>query len=818
MLADLKFTFRSLRRQPGFALAAILTLAVGIGATTAIFSTVNAALLRPLPFPHPEDLYAVYTPATDGRFTTGRCSGVELMRLNDPNVSVVHAAGSSRLDTTLVRPDGSAISSVGFGVTEGFFDIFELPPAAGRFFTHAEYTPNTPPVAVLSYHLWQNVYGGDPSVVGKPLRIATINAPVPVVGIAARDFDVPSGADFWINFSIGPQATGHGFDGYLRIKPGTSLTRLNSEMASAMSGIARDYGVLGKNRRYETKPLVNAMVGDLRSTLLVVLGAAGLLLLLASVNVTNLLLARGAVRAREIAVRVALGAGRGRIIRQLLTESLVLSSAGTLLGLFFAFIGVRLLLAYGGSDLPRLNAVPFDARVLLFALAVLLLTGLIVGFAPALRLAGTSLKALMNESTRSATGGGAAHRMLKAMIVAEIALAITIVAGAGWLVKSFANLGNADPGFAANGRVVFDVLLRAATILPPPPPPGTPPPPSQIPVGERLTTYTRDLASKFRVINGVTSVGAAASFPFRQDRDGVLYLGIQGQTVDLDHPLVARAHSVSPGFFETMGVKMIAGRQFTDDDRASTARVAIVNRTFAQRYLGGRDPLRMTFTAGYPTVPEAPVMTIVGVVDDIKYVSIGLAADPAYYMPEAQAAFFLQTWVVNTSLPNPTSLAQALQAAVASKDPLVPIQVQSLTDLMGRSLARQRLGMTLMALFAVAALALGAVGIYGVIAYASAQRVSEVATRMALGATPSNVFWLMLNQGRALAIAGTMVGLGVAYAAGRYVSSQLYEVHASDPLILVSATALVVAITFLAIVVPARRAAQVDPSRILRMD
>jgi putative ABC transport system permease protein len=819
MLGDLKFTFRSLRRQPGFALAAILTLAVGIGATTAIFSTVNAALLRPLPYPHPEDLFAVYTPATDGRFTTGRCSGVELMRLNDPNVSVVRAAGAGRIDTTIIRDDGTAIPTVGYGVTEGFFDVFGVPPTAGRFFTHAEHAPNTAPVAVLSYRIWRDLFGADPGMIGKTVRLGTSFQPFTVVGIGPRDLDIPRGADFWVNFSITPQSTGHGFDGYMRIKPGISLARLNSEMASAMTGIARDYGMLGTNRRYDVRPLVNAMVGDLRSTLLVVLGAAGLLLLLASVNVTNLLLARGAVRAREIAVRVALGAGRGRIVRQLLTESLVLSAAGTLLGLLFAFVGLRVLLAYGASELPRLDHVPFDARVLLFALGALFVTGIIVGFAPALRLAGSSLKALMNESGRSATGGGTAHRMLKGMIVAEIALAITIVAGAGWLVKSFANLGSADPGFVAPGRVVFDVLMRPTTFFPPPPPPGTPaPPPNPTPLGDRVAQWTGDLKAKIHAIGGVTSVGSAATFPFGQDRDGVLYLGIQGDIIDPDHPLVARAHAVSADFFDAMGVKLISGRQFTVDDRPSTTRVAIVNRTFARRYLSGKDPLRTTFTAGYPTVPASPVMTIVGVVEDVRYLSVGQAADPAYYMPEAQQPFLLQTFVVNTSLPHPTSIASPLKAAVSSMDPLIPIQPRSLTDIVQNSLTRQRLGMTLMLLFAIAALALAAVGIYGVIAYASAQRVGEVATRMALGATPSNVFWLMISQGRVLAIIGTVVGLAVAYGAGRYVSSQLYEVHASDPLILVSATALVVAITFLAIVVPARRAAQVDPSRILRMD
>jgi len=813
MLNDFKFSVRSLRRQPGFAVAAILTLAVGIGATTAIFSTVNAALLRPLPFPEPQDLFAVYTPATDGRFTTGRDSGVELARLNDPSVSIERAAGTARLDSTVVRDDGTPVSTIGYGVTEGFFEIFRLPVVLGRAFTHAEYAPGAPPVVVLSHHLWRDLFGSDPNIVGKLLRVA--NGPPQgqtIVGVANDDLDVPHGADFWVNFSITPQSTGHGFDGYVRIKPGTRLERLRSEMAGAMAGIARDYGMLGKNRRYELRPLIDAMVGDLRSTLIVVLSAAALLLLLACVNVTNLMLARGSVRAREIAVRVALGAGRGRIIRQLLTESLVIATAGTIVGLGIAYVGVRLLLAYGAAELPRLDSVPFfDARVVGFALASLFATALIVGFAPAVRLAGTSLKALINESGRTSTSGGGAHRTLKTMVVAEIALAITLVAGAGWLVRSFSNLGTTDPGFVSKGRLVFDVMLPPSRILPP----GN----FNLNVAtDRVVTWTHEVEERLQGIGGVSAVATAATMPFGSDRDSVLYIGVQGSTIDPDHPLVARAHRVSDRFFEALGSRVVAGRGFTADDRMGTAPVAVVNRTFARRYLNGRDPLAAKFTAGYPEVPATPIYTIVGVVDDMKYVSLSQDADPAYYTPLAQGPYFFQTVVIKTALDNPASIAPSVRSAINAMDPLLPITPQSFSDVVSRSLRRQRLGMTLMLLFAIAALALAAVGIYGVIAYASAQRVGEVATRMALGATPGDVFWLLMNQGRLLAVVGTVVGVGVAYAAGRAGSSLLYEVRASDPTILVTATMIVLAITSVAILLPARRVSRIEPSRVLRLD
>jgi putative ABC transport system permease protein len=814
LFQDLTFALRTLRRDPGYAATAVLTLAVGIGATAAIFSTVNAALLRPLPYPNSQDLYAVYTPATDGRFTTGRCSGVELARLNTPNVSIVRAAGTSRFDTTILLDEGTPVASVGYGVTEGFFDIFNLPLAAGRPFTSAEHVQGAPPVAVLSHRIWRQLYGGDPAVIGKTFRLTNGPPSMTIVGVAGPDMDVPHNADFWLNFGIGPQSTGHGFDGYLRIKPGVRLERLESEMAAAMAGIANDYGNLGKNRRYVIRPLVAAMVGDLRSTLIIVLGAAALLLLLASVNVMNLMLARAAVRSREIAVRVALGAGRSRIIRQLLTESLVVAAGGTVIGLALASAGVRLLLALGASELPRLDRVPFDMRVLLFALGVLLVTALLVGFAPALRLARASLRMLMNESGRSATAGVAAHRLLKSMIVVEIALAITLVAGAGWLVRSFANLGDSDLGFEPRGRLVFEALLPGSRIFPPQG--GGPITPAV--VAERVLSWRATVEEQLRAVRGVTNVATTATLPFGTDRDGVLYVGVQGLPVDPEHPQVARAHRVSREFFDAMGIKVIKGRGFSPDDRIGTTPVAVVNRAFARRYLGDRDPLAHQFTAGYPDVPAAPVMTIVGVVEDVKYVSVAQPGDPAYYVPEAQGAYFAQAFVVDTSLPDPTPLAAAVRSAFMSVEPQMPIAPRAMSNVVEASLSRQRLGMTLMLLFAGAALGLAAVGIYGVIAYASAQRMGEVATRMALGATSSDVFWLLMNQGRTLAIVGTVAGVALAYAGGRAGSSLLYEVDATDPLILLSATAIVIGLTSVAILVPARRAAMADPSAILRQE
>src|SRR5262245_6339631 len=675
MINDLRFSLRTLGRQPGFAAAAILTLAVGIGATIAIFSTVNATLLRPLPFPQPANLYAVYTPATDGRFTTGRCSGVELARLNVPDVSIVRAAGSTRIDTTILRDDGTPMASVGYGVTDGFFDVFQTAMAAGRPLTASDHVVGAASVVVISHRLWRDVYGGEAAAIGRPLRLVN-GPPTPptIVGVAPSDFEAPGGGDFWTAFSITPQSTGHGFDGYLRIKPGTPLQRLESEMAAAMAGIASDYGNLGKNRRYELKPLVDAIVGDLRPTLLIVLSAAALLLALACVNVTNLLLARGATRSRELALRVVLGAGRGRIVRQLMVEALVLATAGTILGLFLAYAGLRLLLALGASGLPRLDRVSFDGRLAAFALGALAVTTLLVGLAPALRFAGTSLRTLVNEGGRGSTIGGGTHRLLKTMIIAEIALAITLVAGAGWLVRSFANLERTDAGVVSEGRLVFDVQIPPARIFPLP---GGPPiTPGQL--ADRLLAWRRDVDGRLRAIGGVTEVATTSTLPFGIDRDAVLYVGVQGEPIDREHPNVARVHRVSQEFFGAMGIRLVAGRGFTADDRASSAPVAVVNRTFARRYLGGRDPIGVQFAAGYPEVPATPLISVVGVVEDVKYVSLAQAADPAYYTPEAQAPYFAPVFVLKTAMADPMAAASSVRSAMQAVEPQIPIAPQAL--------------------------------------------------------------------------------------------------------------------------------------------
>ena len=797
---DLRFALRTLRRTPAFPIAAIATLAIGIGASTAIFSTVNAVLLKPLPYPHAEDLYALRTALTDGRVTTGNLSPVEILRLNDPKLSIVRAAGILSQDVTLLRDDGTPVKTKAYAVSEGFFNLFGLPMTLGGV-TDRPPPPNAPPGVVISWRMWQDLFNGDGAVVGKPLRFAEVTTSV--AGVAPRRVDTPHGANFWFQIGLDPQGVNHSFEGVMRLKPGTAIDRARSELAGVMAGVARDFPASARSRVYVVRPMVESIVGDLGPILLVVLSATALLLVLACVNVANLLLARGAVRAREMAVRVALGAGRGRIVRQLLTESMLIAAAGALVGVFAAYAFVRLLLSIGASQLPRLDAVTFDTRVLLFALAGLVVSGVLVGFAPALRLAATDVRTLMNESTRSASGGRGTARWLAAMTTTQVALAVMLVAGAGWLVRSFDNLRTTDPGFDPRGRLVFDAAAVG---------------PKFRDDAARLVAFD-DLLTRLRAMGGVAGAAAAFNFPLRPGPENSLLVHLQGDPEDTAHTYNSRQRTVSPGFFKTMGIRLLAGRDFSPDDRPSSAPVAIVNRTFAQKYLTGRDPFTARFTAGYPNLDPRTIWTVIGVVDDVRQRSLSVPGEPAFYAVNGQRFTFARlAVVVHASVPDTPSLRAAIRDEARKLDPQMAVDIERATDIVGVTLSRQQLGMTLMLWFGAAAVALAAVGIYGVIAYGAAQRRNEVAIRLALGATGPSVFRLVMRQGRTLAALGASIGLVGAHLGGRVVSNQLYQVSASDPLILGAATVVVIGITLVATVIPAWRASRLDPARVLWPD
>ncbi len=567
-----------------------------------------------------------------------------------------------------------------------------------------------------------------------------------------------------------------------------------------MAGVARDSPVSANGRVYVTRPLVESIVGDLAPILVIVLSATGLLLALSCVNVTNLLLARGAARAREMAVRVSLGASRGRIVRQLLTESILLATAGAIVGVAAAYGFVRLLLAVGAAELPRLDQVAFDGRVLMFALVTLVASGLIVGFAPALRLAATDVKTLINESGRSASGGRGTRRWLGAMTIAEVALAIVLVAGAGWLVRDFGRLRNTDPGFVAEGRLVFDVTLQGPNF----------------PDQPKVMAGFVDLFDRLRGLPGVTAVGSTFNFPLKPVTENAL-IGTYRRRPERRRAQPQHTPALGePRLFRRDGHQVSRRPRLHGRRQAGRAGGRHRQPVVRAQYLGDRDPLTSRFASGYPDIDPRNVLSIVGVVEDVRHKSLNDPPEPAYYNSTTQGSPRRQTIVVQTSTKQTTALQSAIRDELRKTDPQMAVDIDSLAHIVESTLSRQSLGMTLMMWFGAAAVALAAVGVYGVIAYGAAQRRSEVATRLALGATPGNVFWLVLKQGRTLAIVGAAIGVTVAYLSGRIVSSRLYNVQASDPVVLIGATVFVLATALVATTVPAIRVSRLKPSAVLR--
>jgi predicted permease len=814
VLQDIRVTLRTFRRSPGFPLAAIATLALGIGATTAIFTTLSAVLLHPLPYPRAEALYSLRTALTDGRVTTGLLSAGEVFRLNDPSLSIERAAAYAPGDLTLMADDGTPSHVEVYGVTEGFFELFGLPMTSGGF-THDDHVPiqppppNTPPQqgppprVVISARLWKQYYNGDAAILGKPIHFAEFTGNI--AGVAPRDFDIPHGADIWLAQRTPSTDIGHLQEAFMRLRPGTTIDRAKGEMANVMSGLAHDFPAADVNRVYVPRPLVEAIVGDLGPILIIVMSATGLLLLLACVNVANLLLARGAARAREMAVRAALGAGWGRLVRQLLTESMVLAAAGTIVGVGIGALGLRALLAIGASKLPRLDAVPFDGRVLLFSLAMLFITGAIIGLAPAVRLLRSDMKTLMNESSRSASAGRGTTRWLMAMTVAEVALAIMLVAGAGWLVRGFANLRNADAGFVTDKRLVFDAAFTG----------------QRFPNFNALLQAQVDLVAAVQSVRGVTGAGLVSAYPMLGRPENSLLAQFHGEPFDAANPPGTRQRSVGPGLFAAMGTRMVTGRDFASSDNQTSIPVAIVNKTFADRYFKGRNPIGAQFSAGYPAPDPKNEVTVVGVVEDVRQKSLAERAEPAYYTPLTQFGNNRVTVVVAMSQSDAAAVGaveRAIRTELRKLNPTMAIDFQSASDIVSGTLRRQELGMTLMLIFGVIAIVLAAVGIYGVVSYAGFLRRDEMATRLALGATPSSVFLLVMRQGAMLGLGGAAAGLILAYFSGKIVSNRVYAINASDPLILAFATVLITAITVLATTIPAARAARVSPTNALQSE
>ncbi len=742
-MREFSVAWRRLRHQPSFAAAAIITLSLGIAAPTALFAIVNATLLQPLPYAEYQDIYTVRTTMTDGRFTIGLVANEEMNGLRRSTDAVTHSALIRRRDDTILS-DAGARQVTSFGVSEEFFELFGLPMAAGRAFTADDFAAPPASRVVLSNRAWKTIYGGNPDVVGSTIRFGDGSSLV--VGVAPSSFAIPREADLWFA-QRNPESIGHYFDAFVRFRAGATPESLTAALGPMWEELARKYPDQAKNRVFVMRPLLDAMIGGLKPIVLIAFAATGLLLVLALVNVANLLLARGATRAREAAVRTALGAGRWDALRPLLAESLLLAAIATVLALPLAALTITSIVLLGGEALPRVEGMQLDARVFLFTATVTIIAAALIGLAPAAAAARVNLAEVMNEGGRGGIHGRATRRALAAMIVLEVTVAIALVAGGGRLLASMRHLLAIDPGFTAAGRLAVDVLLPRDPYADP----------------ERLAAWFAEAERRLRSI-GATSVATGSSLPLRHEWDTTTFVDITNRPTTPATRPNGRLRMVSPTFFDVMQIRILAGRPFTIDDRRDGEPVVLVNRAWARKFIPDLDPLRERLNPGTfgrrvngRFIPRDAA--IVGVVDDVPYEDVTKPAEPMVYVSDAQVSTPRRSIVVTAADGRPERLVPQIRAELAALDPRVPIEFAPLSELTSRSLVWSRLGVLLMTTFALAGLVLAASGIFGVIAFVSAQRSAEMAVRLALGATPRRIFTLVLRHAGRLALLGVTAGL-----------------------------------------------------------
>ncbi len=800
LLRDLRFAVRNLRKHPTFSLVAIVTIALGIGANTAIFSVVNGVLLQDLPYAEPGELVRIWSTNLERGVPREFMSPPDIADYQSQNQTFADVAAYSEAELAMIDRDDSAIKVTGTWAGDNLFSVLGANALIGRTLLPEDGEPGAPKVMVLEHGFWQNRFGGDPAAIGESLVVE--EAAYTVVGVMRSGFDFPGNSSFWLNRHLlsYPGRYARWMDVVGRLRPGVGITAARADFAAVATRLEEQYP--GTNRAYTTTliPLHEAVVGETRAPLFILFGATGLLLLIACANVTNLLLARMSDRGREIAVRTAMGAGRVRLSRQMLTESLVLAGTGAVVGLFLAGFGIDFLIALGLENLPRLDEVRFDRNVFIFTLGSTLLTGVLFGLAPVLRLAGADVQRSLKEGGRSATPGSGRERLRNGLVMTEIALAVMVVVGAGLLVRSFSRLVDTDPGFDSRGVLTLQVDVPTGSYQDYP----------------DVADYYAMLTRRLNDVPGVESVAATAALPFANE---IPYLGnfvVQDRAAPMqgEEP-TAHYRQVTPGYFHTMGIDIIEGREFDLQDDRESLGVVVVNQTLVRRYFPDEDPIGRTIDGLPPHLALGGFLVsqfeIVGIAEDVRYFGLAEAPLPSLYFPVAQAPFRRMSFTIRTA-GDPMDLVSLIRGEIVSMDPTVPIaRVQTMEQVLSSSVAEDRFSMLLLALFAVIALILASVGIYGVTSYSISQRTAEMGIRMAVGANARDVVKLVMVSGAKLALSGVVLGLIGAAALSRIMASQLYATGATDPLTF-AGVALVLAVVALgATLVPALRAARIDP-------
>jgi predicted permease len=797
---DVVYAWRSLRSAPAFAITAVVTLALGVGANTAIFSVVDSVLLRPLPFPHPEQLLKVWSanPAKGERKTAVSPVDLDDWRAARRKLADIggywYGEGSSGLDLTgSGEPRRLSAAFVG----PGFFSVLGVNAALGRLPREDEMVRGgDDQVVVLAHGFWQRQFGGAPETLGSTVRLE--GRPFLVLGVMPPSFRFPSPrVDVFVPYSTIPDSAiprirpVRIMEAVARMRPGVTLEEAQAEMDAIASALALQYPEDAAYSEATVLPLHDALTGRVRAGLVVLLGAVAFVLLMASVNVASLLLARGAVRAREVAIRSALGAGRGRILRQLLTESALLAFLGGLAGLGVALAGRRVLLALGSGELPIAPDGGIDGRVLVYAILVSLATALVFGSVPALRASRAELQSGLREGGRG-SAGSTAQRLRSALVVGEVALALMLVVGAGLMTRSFLRLLEVDPGFRPDHLIAVNFTISTNR-------------------HPRYAQFYQDVIERVRALPGVIAAGAAKDAPFKGngERNGFRLPGMTLRPGE-EGPVAAVMH-VSDGYFHALGARVVEGREFTRDDGPDRPFALVVNEALVRTHLGGGSAVGQTLILG-----RDRAIPIVGVVEDIRQAAIDEPARPTIYIHNVQNTRVKTTLVVRTR-GEPLALAGAIREAIWSLDKDQTItSIFTFDELMNEAVARPRLLTVLLGLFGALGLGLGALGVYGVLAYLVSQRRREIGLRMALGARPADVLRLVVGRAALLALGGAVAGLVGALVLTRYMQGVLYGVAPTDPLTLASVTAALLLVAAVATWAPARNAARVDPAVALR--
>lgn len=811
---DIKHALQMFARSPGFTIAAVSALALGIGANTAIFTVVNAVLLKPLTYPDADRIVAIEMSGQGGKADIASITKFHVYQHQTnvfKDVAAYDFAGPG-FNITGDRPE----LVHGIHVSEAFFRVFGAPMTLGRTFTPQEDAPNGGNVVVLSYGLWQRRFGGNPKVIGSALPLG--GEPYTIVGVTGKSFVTDPDAELWVPFQFEPNSTnqGHFFQVAAMLKPGITLAQANAQMKLALQEFVRLYAIKNANFGFVVEPLRDSIVNESRKSLLVLLGAVALVLLIACANVANLLLARATGRKRELAIRSALGASRTRIIRQLLTEAVLLAVAGGVLGSVLGFAGVRALLAISPAGLPRIGedgaAIGVDWRVLGFTLGVSVLTGILFGLFPALAASRTDLNSSLKESSNRSGTGFRQGKARAALVISEVSLALVLLVGAALLIRTFVALHGVNPGFDSHNVLTMEMSLTG--------------PRYEKTAG--VAQLSHDGRQRLDAIPGVELSAFTCCLPI-QGQFGLPF-AIAGRPVDPTKGQPGAGWmSASPDYYKLFRIPVLRGREFNEHDTAGAPGVMLINEALAKQFFPKENPVGQQIFIGKSMGPpfEEPARVIVGVVGNVH--DGGLARDPGPLMiiPDAQvldamtklnAGIVPLRWVVRThGDPHQLATQIAEQLRVASGG-LPVARIRTMDEMVARSTSRENFNMTLLTIFGGVALVLAAIGIYGLMAYSVEQRTQEMGIRMALGADRASIRKLVVWQGMQLTIIGVILGIGASFGLTRLIASFLFGVKSWDPAVFVAVPVILSAVALLAVWLPASRAARMDPMRALRVE